>query len=105
MKSHVRTSSRNRARRGDEEFPLASDEEMERTWQRHLANMAGLECYADSLEVKALAMAFDVDIKVHREYGTDLIGDEKRGPRRMVHIAYHVSTIAIPSLFSVTWEP
>ncbi|KZF23206.1 OTU-domain-containing protein [Xylona heveae TC161] len=72
-------------------------EEVERVFESHLQTMARGGTYGDNMEISAFSSAYDVDVKIYqRDFAYMVSGgdpdneEESEGPRRIVHIAYHV---------------
>jgi len=74
-----------------EQVSTPTPEQLEKDWNLYLARMSKKTTYADSLEIKAFANAFNVDVKVYEQETVRDIRAEGEGARQVVHVAYHVS--------------
>ena len=72
-------------------------EEIDRTFENHLKQMARGGTYGDNMEIAAFSAAFNVDIKIYRRDYAYLVsakaggGDANGSVNPVVHIAHHVS--------------
>ena len=73
-----------------------TQEEIDRVFEAHLAQMAKGGTYGDNMEIVAFSAAFGVDVKIYqREVAFMVSGSEEPLPgtaeKPIAHIAYHVS--------------
>ena len=75
----------------------ATPEEVNRTFESHLRQMARGGTYGDNMEIAAFSAAFNVDIKIYRRDYAYMVSAKTGGGisdgsvNSVVHIAHHVS--------------
>lgn len=75
----------------------ATPEEINRTFDSHLKQMARGGTYGDNMEIAAFSAAFNVDIKIYRRDYAYIVSAKANGGisdgsvNPLVHIAHHVS--------------
>ncbi|KAN0096211.1 OTU domain containing protein [Hyaloscypha variabilis] len=73
-----------------EQVSTPTPEQLDKDWNLYLVRMSKKTTYADSLEIKAFAYAFNVDVKVYEQETVRDIRAEGEGTgRQVVHVAYH----------------
>ena len=76
-------------------------EEIDRVFEGHLKQMAQGGTYGDNMEITAFCRAFNVDVKIYQAYFAYMVPVKHEQPAaQVVHIAYHVSIMYIPSIVS-----
>lgn len=75
----------------------ATAEEIDRTFESHLRQMARGGTYGDNMEIAAFSAAYNVDVKIYRRDFAYVVSDKAGGrnadgpANTVVHIAHHVS--------------
>ena len=82
------------------EFAPPTQEEIDRSFENHLQQMARGGTYGDNMEISAFSAAYGYAVKIHQRELEYVIDNNPEGSNvPMVHIAYHVSAACFSFCF------